>query len=120
MPKDSLDWDFFFRDLRNLFLEGFLLHFRNLCDFFRANKEGDDLRYKNDGFEILFFEYEEIISNFRCKIGNREGGLIFDLNKRLAHPTTKRAREHNWNVDEMYALIEPLIVIIDNASPCKE
>jgi hypothetical protein len=89
-----------------LSIEGFLIHYRNLCEFFgnsgdlKANEpEVWNQRKKLADDEILSIQNPALHKKYTGQISQY-----------LAHCTKSRAdRDRTWNILEMYAEVEPVV-----------
>lgn len=81
--------------VRNLSLEGALLHARNLADFLRTDRvTGDDI-HADHFFEQSHVTVPDVLDGERQR-----------LNKRLAHPSYKRSSvQRTWHIDQLYSAI---------------
>lgn len=96
-----------------LLIEGFLLHYRNLIEFFASH--GGDLKVKKqDEWSRRILSPAELATlqnDTLCK------KYASDISRHLSHCNTIRAEEDiSWNL-QMYAEIEPLLTNFRNLFP---
>jgi hypothetical protein len=101
-----------------VYLESFLLHFRNLIYFlglkrkFRdtdlcAREMWQEQRLSKDALEPLHRMGRELIHEYEPKDGGR-------ISEYLAHCTTTRVVAKEWHIHEMYRKIEPALTELEN------
>lgn len=101
-----------------VYLEGFLLHFRNLIEFLGKERPSDtDLHITTiwklvpapDHVPEIYEKGKQLLCRYEPK-GKDGGGRISQY---LSHCTTKRTDHKNWPIDEMNKQIEPLLQAIE-------
>ena len=109
LSEKAKQWD---QGDKNLFIEGFLLHFRNLTEFFsgKHHKSGDDLSTCNPQAwcgRALTPEEQAAVVQPAAIIDDRYFRVV---SKYLQHCTTLRHdQDRDWDLDGMYAEINPVI-----------
>ena len=111
-------------------LECFLLHFRNLIEFF--GKKPQEARKKNDNLSILkpekFWSENQMPSDDKLKPLRRmdlwekyEGnGKPDKISRYLQHCTEQRVEGKSWDVDEMLSDLDPVIKDFEKLLPDKQ
>jgi hypothetical protein len=100
-----------------VYLESFLLHFRNLIYFLGLKRKfrdtdicvkgmWEDQRLPKDAFESLHRKGRELIHEYEPKDGGR-------ISEYLAHCTTTRLVPREWRIHEMYRKIEPSLTELE-------
>jgi hypothetical protein len=104
-----------------VYLESFLLHFRNMIYFLGLDKRErkfrdtdlcakgmwQDQRLPKDALESLHRIGRELIHEYEPKDGGR-------ISEYLAHCTTTRVVPKEWRIHEMYRKIEPSLTELEN------
>lgn len=106
-------------------MESFLLHFRNLIEFFNGNPRFDnDLNVARptqllQGFPQAKPEESQISSLEQPRLFEKyEGRDVNDkISRYLHHCTTQRVELKDWNLGEMYGEIEPLLTSFKELFP---
>jgi hypothetical protein len=103
-----------------VYLESFLLHYRNLIDFLGSeNPRSDDLHITNIwrlGKSTQPANLNEIYANgkklrARYEPSDKQGGGR--ISQYLQHCTEKRIEAKDWEVSTMYSQIEPLLAEVE-------
>ncbi len=100
--------------LKNIFIESFLIHWRNLIDFlYKSSKNKDD--------DILSIDYVNDVKRWEEKRGKKTRYLIEehnDVNKYLAHITYKRIEAlKQWEFSQMLEeLIRKFRMFVEHVS----
>jgi hypothetical protein len=106
-----------------VYLEAFLVHFRNLIEFLGKEKPGEtDVSVKTiwetmnlvppDDLEKLHAKGIELLNRYEPK-----GDNVSRISQYLAHCTTKRIEPIDWYIDTMTEEIEPLLAKIEKHLP---
>src|ERR1051326_1475215 len=90
-----------------VYLEAFLLHFRNLIEFFRGKISGDTLTISQPGDfwsmdipDITGFVRPDLWAKYEERDKDDENDKI---SRYLQHCTKQRVIKKKWNVEEMYS-----------------
>jgi hypothetical protein len=101
-----------------VYLEGFLLHFRNFIEFLgKKNPSGTDLHITTiwklvpapDNVPEIYEKGKQLLCRYEPK--SKDGGGR--ISQYLSHCTTKRTDSKHWPIDEMNKQIEPLLQAIE-------
>jgi hypothetical protein len=106
-----------------VYLEAFLVHFRNLIEFLGKEESGrTDVNVKTiwesmnlappDDLNKIHSKGIELLKRYEPK-----GDNVSRISQYLAHCTTKRIKPTDWFVDAMTEAIEPLLTEIEKYLP---
>lgn len=106
---------------RYVFLEGFLLHYRTLIQFFAGNRRkhraGDLSTYEPQTWARRALTQEEI-NTLQSPGQKLEDQYWTDISQFLQHSTERRYLEFkDWNVQEMYNDLKTVITAFESAFP---
>ncbi len=104
-----------------IYLEAFLLHFRNLIEFFRGKISGDTLTISQPGDfwsknppDITECVRPDLWAKYEERDKNDENDKI---SRYLQHCTKQRVIKKKWDVEEMYSDLKPLIEKFESLLP---
>jgi hypothetical protein len=104
-----------------IYLEAFLLHFRNLIEFFRGKSSGDTLTISRpeDFWSKHLPNVSKLIRpDLWAKYEERDKRDENDkISRYLQHCTKQRVIKKKWDVDEMYSDLKPLIEKLEALLP---
>lgn len=117
-----------FENWRNL--ECFLLHFRNLIEFFGKKPEKDDLsilkpetiwpeRTRPSDGTLKELSGESLWNKYAARRDNAGNLNQNNISRYLHHCTEQRVKSRTWPVREMFDEIKPLIDLFEELSPEK-
>ncbi len=104
-------------------LEGFLLHFRNLIDFFGKKPGGDDLSISrpdkiwDDSARVAFAEKLDGLSQRGKILRNKYEGIDDSVSRYLHHCTEQRILSKEWEVKLMFDELSPLLREFESLLP---
>jgi hypothetical protein len=103
---------------KNLYLEGFLLHYRNLIRFFSGKEHrGDDLSTRKPD-DWTHIDNPAAIEEIQRRGQSLENSHYSDISKYLQHCTTLRSTESKgWKIDQMTEEIMPIIDLFETEFP---
>ncbi len=115
----------------NLYVEGFLLHYRNLIEFFSGNPEKRRKpKDKKTTADLSTSAPEpwaerkltnEEIEKIQTPPRGLQGKYWHDISQFLQHCTERRSREfRDWDLDEMFAELTPVISAFRSSFPPPE
>jgi len=112
---------------RNFFVEGFLLHYRNLVEFFSGNPEKHREAKNGKPADLSTHAPEkwagrkltdEEIKNIKDPARNLEQEYFTDISQFLQHCTERRFVEFKeWNLDEMFEKLDPIVSSFHQSFP---
>lgn len=104
------------------FLECFLLHFRNLIEFFGRNSREDDLSvFKPERFwPSADIPTQELMQLRRSDLWEKYENKRDKISRYLHHCTEQRIESKSWDVQMMLQDISPVIEKFEQLLPLKE
>jgi hypothetical protein len=104
-----------------IYLEAFLLHFRNLIEFFRGKISGDTLTILQP-WDFWSKEIPDVTELVRPDIWTKYEERDKDdendkISRYLQHCTKQRVIKKKWNVEEMYSDLKQLIEKFESLLP---
>jgi hypothetical protein len=112
-------------------LECFLLHFRNLIEFFGNQPRGDDLNIQRperiwidprtmpSPAELAPLRREDLWKKYEVRDPSDQTQANDKVSRYLQHCTEQRVDGKEWKVGEMFAELEPLMSTFENLLPDK-
>jgi hypothetical protein len=121
LSKNRLDEGKFQSDADEwIYLEAFLLHFRNLIEFFRGKISRDTLTISRPSdFLVKTPDVSKLVRpDLWAKYEERKKTEENDkISRYLQHCTKQRVIKKKWNVEEMYSELKPLIEKFESLLP---
>jgi hypothetical protein len=104
-----------------VFLEAFLVHFRNLIEFFGGKPRGDTLTISQPG-DVWFGKTPsntDLAFLLRQDLWEKYEGQGKDdkISRYLQHCTKQRVIKKKWNVEQMYGDLQPVIERFESLLP---
>lgn len=113
-------------------LECFLLHFRNLIEFFgNPDPRGDNLNIKKPEkiwldpatmptpLQLASLHREDLWKKYEVRAPRDQTQVNDKISRYLQHCTEQRMDGKEWKVDEMFAELQPLMSAFENLLPDK-
>jgi hypothetical protein len=101
-----------------VYLEAFLLHFRNLIEFFRGKTNGDTLTISQPA-DFWSKDLPDVSKLARPDLWTKyeERDKSDKISRYLQHCTKQRVIKKKWDVDEMFSDLKPLIEKFESLLP---
>jgi hypothetical protein len=95
-----------------IYLESFLLHYRNLLEFFKGNSKRDDSLCSSKPEQIWGSQHpdKESLNKLNTKdLWEKYESGSSKISKYLQHCTTQRVIDKSWDIEQMYKELCPVL-----------